>query len=82
MNLLIDIGNTHTDMALATSKRVSRIVRFPTEDWYSKKYEGHIPGVTGKTQVQQALCSSVVPSVTQIAKTFLTGSGLRKWVAV
>lgn len=77
MNLLIDIGNTHTDMALATSRRVSRTVRFPTEDWYSKKYEGHIAGVTGKTQVQQALCSSVVPSVTQITKTFLTGSGLR-----
>ena len=77
MNLLIDIGNTHTDMALATPRRISRTVRFSTDDWYSKKYAGHIAGITDKTQVQQTLCSSVVPSATQIAKTSFTGSGLR-----
>ncbi len=77
MNLIIDIGNTHTDMALATHGRIFRIVRFPTEDWCSDEIGDRITRCTLNTRVEFVLCSSVAPSATQMAEELFSGSGLR-----
>ncbi len=77
MNLVIDIGNTHTDMAFSTHGRIFRIVRFPTEDWGSGETGNRITGYTQNTHVQLVLCSSVAPSATRMAEKFFTKSGLR-----
>ena len=77
MNLLIDIGNTHTALALASPDRIARTIKFPTKDWRTGRSESHIHVFTDNSSVQKVLCCSVVPSVTQKAKLLFAGKKLR-----
>ena len=72
MNLLIDIGNTHTNLATASPRRISRALKFPTEDWCSSGAEIHVHELTKNTPIQKVLCCSVAPSATQLARKFFT----------
>ena len=70
MNLLIDIGNTHTNLALSSPSRISPAVIFPTKDWHTDGAEFHIQKLIKKTPIQNVFCCSVAPSITQVANKF------------
>ena len=76
MNLLVDIGNTHANLALSSSRRISRVLKFPTEDWHSGRAEIHIKKFIKKTPIQKVFCCSVAPSITQVANKFFTDKHL------
>ena len=77
MNLLIDIGNTHTNLALSSPRRISRTVIFPTEDWHSDGAGIRIQKLTENTPIQKVFCCSVAPSITQVANKFFAEKQLR-----
>jgi type III pantothenate kinase len=74
--LLFDIGNTHTHLGLADSRRVIRQSNFPTADWFgggqaakqTKKFAGN-------TALRGAILCSVVPRATP----FVRGALKRLW---
>ena len=70
MLLLLDIGNTHTHIALARGESILRPINVPTADWMSgRMLAGITRHVRGATITGVALCS-VVPAAT--AKATLT----------
>jgi len=77
MNLLIDIGNTHTNLALSSPGRISPAVIFPTKDWHTDGAEFHIQKLIKKTPIQNVFCCSVTPSITQVANKFFAEKQLR-----
>ncbi len=77
MNLLVDIGNTHTNLALSSPRRISRTVIFPTEDWHSDGAGTCIQKLTENTPIQKVFCCSVAPSTTQVANKFFAEKQLR-----
>jgi type III pantothenate kinase len=67
MILLLDIGNTHTHLGLATDKRVTKQANIPTASWFKGDAERFIKKFTGRSQLQGAALCSVVPRATPLA---------------
>jgi type III pantothenate kinase len=64
MLLLLDIGNTHTHLGLATAAKVVRQTEIPTAAWKSKFAASEIDRFIGGKSLEGAVLCSVVPSAT------------------
>jgi type III pantothenate kinase len=64
MLLLLDIGNTHTHLGLATRDRVLRQADLPTEAWFKGTATKAIKVFVGKARLDGAALCSVVPRAT------------------
>jgi len=70
MILLFDIGNTHTHIGLANSKRVVKQTNIPTREWFGGNARGQIVKFAGAKKIKGAVLCSVVPRATpQVRKT-------------
>jgi type III pantothenate kinase len=68
MILLLDIGNTHTHVGLATQRRVVRHCDIPTRDWQSGKASRALRRFVGReARVHAGALCSVVPHATPAA---------------
>jgi len=74
--LLFDIGNTHTHLGLANSRRVIRQLNFPTVDWFGG---GQAAKQTKKFVGGAALRGAILCSVVPRAIPFVRGSLKRLW---
>ncbi|MGA2028737.1 MAG: type III pantothenate kinase [Verrucomicrobiota bacterium] len=66
MILLFDIGNTHTHVGLANSRRVLKQIDIPTRDWFGGKAKARVVKFTGAKKVDGAILCSVVPRATPL----------------
>lgn len=76
MILLLDIGNTHTHVGLATARRVTRCWDMPTEHWFDARAERALKARLKGARVDGAVLCSVVPRAVQPA-----GAVLKRWMA-
>ena len=67
MKLLIDIGNTHTHVALATPKRLRKISQFPSNSIHS------LVDFIGATPIDQVAICSVAPKMEKLVVRQLRG---------
>ncbi len=77
MNLLLDIGNTHTHAGLARGKRIAPHDIFPTDDWQSARAKKWLRHFIGKQTPSTATLCSVVPAATRAARKILRELGLK-----
>jgi len=68
MLLLLDIGNTHTHVGLANSRRVTRSWNMPTGEWFSGRATESLKRGLKKSIVQGAALCSVVPRAVRPAR--------------
>ena len=80
MNLLLDIGNTHTHAGLTHGKRISPHDNFPTASWQSLHAAKWLERFLGKQTVVSATLCSVVPTATRAARKVLHGMGIKTQV--
>jgi len=66
MILLFDIGNTHTHVGLADSRRVLRQINLPTRGWTSGSAKTRVAGLVGAKKIEGAVLCSVVPRATPL----------------
>jgi type III pantothenate kinase len=66
--LLLDIGNTHTHLGLADSKRVIHKGNIPTSGWFDGTAAGLVRKFVGHRSVEGASLCSVVPKATPHAR--------------
>ncbi len=66
MNLLFDIGNTHTHLGLANARRVLRHADVPTAAWQSSAGANTLARFAGRHRLTGAALCSVVPQVTPL----------------
>jgi len=71
MKLLLDIGNTHTHVGLATPGRIQKRAQLPTSDWRNPRARKWLRQFLGKTKATGAILCSVVPTATRQAKKIL-----------
>jgi len=64
MTLLFDIGNTHTHLGLANSRRVTRQLDLPTAEWLAGSAAKEVVRFVRGERLQGAALCSVVPAVT------------------
>jgi type III pantothenate kinase len=64
MILLLDIGNTHTHLGLANSKRVVKQINVPTASWFDGTAKKLMAKFVGRAGLEGAALCSVVPKVT------------------
>ncbi len=64
MVLLIDIGNTHTHLGLANSRRVTKTANVCTDDWFSRGARGRVARFVGRARLEGVSLASVVPKAT------------------
>ncbi len=64
--LLFDIGNTHTHLGLATSKRIVRHAEILTSDWQAGLAERRVAEFAGAQRLEGAVLCSVVPPATPL----------------
>jgi type III pantothenate kinase len=64
MILLLDIGNTHTHLGLATTRRVVRQVDVPTATWFDGGIRAALSRFLDCSDVEGAALCSVVPKAT------------------
>lgn len=64
MILLIDIGNTHTHLGLASPRRVVRHTDTPTADWLDNTADDALDRFVGRALVRGVAMCSVVPYAT------------------
>jgi type III pantothenate kinase len=67
MKLLLDIGNTHTHLGLANSRRVLRQKNIPTRDWETGRAGEQVQAFVGTGHIEQIALCSVVPRATRIS---------------
>ena len=67
MILLLDIGNTHTHLGLANSKRVLRQADIPTASWFSGRAARLIQQFANRSPISAGALCSVVPKATPLA---------------
>jgi type III pantothenate kinase len=67
MLLLLDIGNTHTHLGLATTRRVVRQQNIRTRDWFEGRGKASLAKFTGKRGIEGVAICSVVPKATPLA---------------
>ena len=70
MHLLIDIGNTSTNAALA-DKRIHRTIHLPSSEWSDAKMAVKLKRFIGRKNIDQATVCSVVPVSTKAARIWL-----------
>src|SRR5438045_1901949 len=70
MLLLLDIGNTHTHVGVASLKSVRSQQNLPTEDWLNDSAQAALEKLTGKYAIGGVAFCSVVPKVTLFCRTF------------
>ncbi|HZV34354.1 MAG TPA: type III pantothenate kinase, partial [Verrucomicrobiae bacterium] len=75
MILLLDIGNTHTHLGLANSKRVLKQTNIPTANWFDGRGEKLARKFVGRAALEGAALCSVVPRATP----FAVGAVKRTW---
>ena len=75
MLLLLDIGNTHTHIGLA-SRKVIRQTEIPTQRWFDRKAAELLNAFCAEAKITGAAACSVVPKATGAAKRFLDGFGV------
>ncbi len=71
MIAILDIGNTHTHIGLASGKRVVRHIDVRTRDWRDGASKAAAIRFLGKTPLEGAIICSVVPAATPLVKKFL-----------
>jgi type III pantothenate kinase len=71
MLLLLDIGNTHTHLGLANSKRVLRQANIETRLWFQNGARSAIEQFIGEHKIEFAAYCSVVPKATARCAQFL-----------
>lgn len=71
MLLLLDIGNTHTHLGLASDHKVVRQTEIPTSTWRDRSASRHVARFVGAKKVHGAALCSVVPTATARATRFL-----------
>ena len=69
--LLLDIGNTHTHVAVADGKALVRPRNFRTEEWLDQRLPQRILRQLGRLVVTDAALCSVVPDATLQAGSFI-----------
>jgi type III pantothenate kinase len=62
--LLLDIGNTHTHLGLATARRVFRQINIPTGAWFDRTAPALVRRFVGEAHPAGAALCSVVPHAT------------------
>lgn len=72
MILLFDIGNTHTHLGLANSKRVLRHANIPTASWTRPSAKTALRKFVGRSRIDAGALCSVVPDRTRQVKTAFT----------
>lgn len=68
MNLLLDIGNTHTHLGLAGPSKVSRQMNIATRLWAAGEARAEIARFVGKARIARAAFCSVVPKASRHAR--------------
>jgi len=71
MLLLLDIGNTHTHLGLATERAVKRQRNIETRRWQDGSAAGEIEKFAGKANLEGACFCSVVPQASPHCASFL-----------
>jgi type III pantothenate kinase len=66
--LLLDIGNTHTHLGLATTRRVTQCGQFKTAEWFDGGAAAAVRRFLGKSPIDGAALCSVVPQATGRAR--------------
>lgn len=61
--LLIDVGNTHTHVGLATRRRLLRCAVWPTADWHHPRAIRRLRAFIGDAPIAGTIAASVVPAV-------------------
>lgn len=77
MLLLLDIGNTHTHLGLATERAVKRQRNIQTAHWHDGSAADEIEQFAGKTNLEGACFCSVVPQASPHCARFLRKKTLR-----
>ncbi|HVY71360.1 MAG TPA: type III pantothenate kinase, partial [Verrucomicrobiae bacterium] len=72
MILLLDIGNTHTHLGLANSRKVTRTRDIPTTSWHDGSAQKLIAAFTGSARIEGTCLCSVVPKATEHVRTTLS----------
>ncbi len=67
MIVLFDIGNTHTHLGLANSRRVLKQANIPTASWFNRTAQARVRKFVGRAPLEGAALCSVVPRVTPLA---------------
>lgn len=75
MILLFDIGNTHTHLGLADSRRVVKHANIPTATWFHGGAEKMVLKFIGRAAVEAAALCSVVPRATPMVRRMVR----RRW---
>lgn len=68
MILLFDIGNTHTHLGLANTKRVIKRTDLPTSYWFDRGASGQVKKFAGKNRIRGVVLCSVVPRATPLVR--------------
>lgn len=66
--LLFDIGNTHTHLGIADTRRVRTQSNFPTKAWFDGTATAHVRDAIGSRRIAGAALCSVVPNATPRAR--------------
>lgn len=75
MMLLLDIGNTHTHLGLADTRRVRHHLDIPTASWFNHSAGPLLQRFVGGSAVEAVVLCSVVPRATP----FATRAARRLW---
>jgi type III pantothenate kinase len=68
MILLFDIGNTHTHIGLADSRRVLRQINVPTREWFGGNAKARVKNFVGAKKISGVVLCSVVPRATPLIR--------------
>jgi type III pantothenate kinase len=63
MFLVVDIGNTHTDVAMATPERVAKSIKLKTTEWTKPQWLSKVTGLVKRRSIDRIAIASVVPQV-------------------
>src|SRR3954466_2471295 len=73
MILLLDIGNTNTQLGLAGGRRVLKQTNIPTQTWFQNRAVGRVEKFVGRGGFDAAALCSVVPRATPLVVRALGG---------
>ena len=82
MILLFDIGNTHTHIGVADSRRVVKQRDIPTLAWFDSSAAALVKKFAGKNKITGAVLCSVVPRATLLVRKYVAGLGTRGLASV
>jgi type III pantothenate kinase len=68
MILLFDIGNTHTHLGLANSRRVVKQADMPTAAWFNGAARSQVAKFAARVRLEGAVLCSVVPRATPLTR--------------